>query len=105
MPNCNSPASWSTFHVNDLAVQLEKSAQRQALRNWNDHIMAFDHALNAVRANSSVKQAGCDEFFTCTHHVFPHFVRVPFLVEECGSLLLGNGASMFVGQSQTDEEV
>ena len=105
MPNCNSPASWSTFHVNDLAVQLEKSAQRRALRNWYDHIMAFDHALNAVRANSSVKQAGCDEFFTCTHHVFPHFVRVPFLVEECGSLLLGNGASMFVGQSQTDEEV
>jgi hypothetical protein len=51
-------------------------------------------------AEGMLEQAACDELLGGSHHVFPHVVRVPFLVEKCGSLLLGNGASMFVGQSQ-----
>jgi hypothetical protein len=90
----------TTPSVIQRAMQLEKSAQRRALHNRYNPIRAFDHALNVVTANSSLKWPGCDEFFTCTHHVFPLLVRVPFLVEKCGSLLLANGASMFIGQSQ-----
>ena len=96
----NSPARWNSPRLTTIAMQLEKSAQRRALHNRYDHIRAFNHALTVVRTNSSLKQAGCGEFFPCTHHLFPHLIRVPFLVEKCGSLLPGHGAAMLVGQSQ-----
>jgi hypothetical protein len=52
---CNSPARLEHLHLNDLAMQTEKSAQSRALQNLHDHIWAFDQALNAVTANSSLK--------------------------------------------------
>jgi len=46
------------------------------------------------------EQAGCDEFFSGLHHLLPHLEGASLFIEKCQSLLLGNGASMFVGQSQ-----